>query len=49
MLNTANVIIAPSKDSAPISVVKHSIEIAKNTSGIDHAACVFDCHNQERN
>ena len=41
-LNTANIIIVPSKGSAPINVVDHAIEMAKNTPGIDHVACVFD-------
>lgn len=41
-LNTANIIIAPSKGSAPINVVDHAIELAKNTPDIDHVACVFD-------
>src|SRR5580700_8687915 len=41
-LNTLNVIVVPSKGSAPINVVEYSIEMAKNTPGIDHVACVFD-------
>ncbi len=41
-LNTANVIVVPSEGSAPISVVNHAIEMAKNTPDIDHVACVFD-------
>jgi hypothetical protein len=41
-LNTANVIVMPSKGSAPISVVDYSIEIAKSKPLIDHVACVFD-------
>jgi hypothetical protein len=41
-LNTANIIVVPSKSSAPINVVDHAIELAKNTPDIDHVACVFD-------
>lgn len=41
-LNTANVRIIPSKGSAPISVVEHSIEIARTTPGIDRIVCIFD-------
>lgn len=41
-LNTANIIVISSKGSAPINVVDHAIELAKNTSDIDHMACVFD-------
>lgn len=41
-LNTANIIVIPSKGSAPISVVDHAIEMTKTTPGIDHVACVFD-------
>src|SRR3990167_2558481 len=41
-LNTANIIVVPSKGSAPINVVDYAIEMAKNTPDIDHIACVFD-------
>lgn len=41
-LNTANIIVVSSKGSAPINVVNHAIEMAKNTPDIDHIACVFD-------
>ncbi|HVE43834.1 MAG TPA: RloB family protein [Gammaproteobacteria bacterium] len=41
-LNTANVIIASSKGSAPINVVNHAIGMTKNTPEIDYVACVFD-------
>jgi hypothetical protein len=41
-LNTANIIIAPSRGSAPINVVEHAIEMAKKTPDIDHVFCVFD-------
>lgn len=41
-LNTANIIVAPSKGSAPINVVDHAIAMAKNTHDIDYVACVFD-------
>lgn len=46
-LNTANVIVVTSKGSAPISIVEHGIEIAKNTSNIDCITCVFDRDNHE--
>jgi hypothetical protein len=46
-LNTANIIVVPSKGSAPISVVDHAIEIAKNTDSIDRVACVIDHDNHE--
>ena len=46
-LNTANVIVMPSKGSAPISVVEHSIEIARKTPLIDRIVCVFDRDNHE--
>jgi len=46
-LNTANVIVMPSKGSAPISVVEYSIEIAKTMPQIDRIACVFDRDNHE--
>lgn len=46
-LNTANVVIVPSRGSAPISVVEHSIEIVKNSPYIDRVACVFDRDNHE--
>lgn len=44
-LNTANVIVIPSKGSAPISVVNHSIELARTIPYIDRVACVFDRDN----
>lgn len=46
-LNTANIHIIPSKGSAPISVVEHSVEIARSTSDIDYIACVFDRDHHE--
>ena len=46
-LNAANVVIVPSKGSAPISVIEHAIETAKQTEGIDQIACVFDHDNHE--
>lgn len=46
-LNTANVIVIPSKGSAPISVVEHSIEIAKTMPQIDRVACIFDRDDHE--
>lgn len=46
-LNTANIIVVPSKGSAPINVVDHAIELAKNTPDIDHVACVFDRDDHE--
>lgn len=46
-LNTANVIVVTSKGSAPISIVEHGIEIAKNTFNIDCITCVFDRDNHE--
>jgi hypothetical protein len=41
-LHTTNVIVVPSKGSAPISVVDHAIEIARTTPDIDYVICVFD-------
>lgn len=41
-MNTANIIVVPSKGSAPINVVDRAIEMAKNTHYIDYVACVFD-------
>lgn len=41
-LSSANVIVVPSKGSAPINVVDHAIKMTKNTPGIDRVACVFD-------
>jgi hypothetical protein len=41
-LNTANVIVVPSRGSAPISVAEHAIALAKVTPGVDRVACVFD-------
>lgn len=46
-LNTANVIVLTGKGSAPISIVDHGIEIARNTPNIDRIACVFDYDNHE--
>lgn len=46
-LNTANIIVASSQGSAPISVVDHAIKIAKSTPDIDHVACVFDRDSHE--
>lgn len=44
-LNAANVIIMPSRGSAPISVVDYSIELARTILSIDRVACVFDRDN----
>jgi len=44
-LNTANVMIKPSRGSAPISIVDYSIELAKSNPYIDRVACVFDRDN----
>lgn len=46
-LNTANVVVIPSKGSAPISVVNHAIELANTTDSIDRIYCVMDHDNHE--
>lgn len=46
-LNTANVIVVPSKGSAPISVVEHAIKTGREIADIDQIACVFDQDNHE--
>jgi len=46
-LSTANVIVIPSRGSAPISVVEHSIEMAKTKELIDHVVCVLDRDDHE--
>lgn len=46
-LNHENVILIPSKGSAPISIVEHAIELGETTPSIDRIFCVFDRDDHE--